>query len=360
MDGVQTFQQQLFEQKNDNNESVNLRKGFVSPLCCLPTEILSQIFCHCLPQFLHLGALQLPSKLTAPLLLTRICRRLREVAVDMPNLWCMLSVEVKDGNWQQVAFCYESWLKRARGRPLSLKLWVEADDHSAKLQHLLQPYVNQVSSLYVNLRRSDAPELNMFTDFRALQEMFVYTFDDISFGEACLSASVTRCFSQLPPTLDNFTVSGCLFGVEDFPSCNPVWAHLTTLDIEIWQPDGVHHLLRLAPNLSSLTVILVFDSVPYEVLPLFTHTKLQTLFIRCDCIYDTAQHLCDLLDALSLPALRVLTVYNAPEWYHEEFKAFLERSGCPLESLTIEGDMLPDDARAEYVALVPSLRSLLC
>lgn len=361
MYGVQTLQQQLVEQKNKINESVNLQKGLVLPVCRLPTEVLSQIFCHCLPQFLAVENLDIPSKLTAPMLLTRICRRWREVAVDMPNLWRMLSVEVTDRNWQQVAFCYESWLKRAGGRPLSLRLWVHEDDHSAKLQRLLQPYVSQVSSLCINLRRSDAPELDMFTDFRALQEMSVYVYDDITGSEAFLPASMTRSFSQLPLTLDNLTVSGCLFGFDDFSSCNPVWAGLTTLDIEIWQPDGVHHLLQLAPKLSSLAIIFALDDKQDEVLSLFTHTKLQTLCITCDCrLDDTAPHLCDLFNALSLPALRELSVYFAPVWYHEDFKAFLARSECPLESLTIEGDMLTDDDRAEYVALAPSLQSLLC
>lgn len=296
------------------------------------------------------------------MLLTRICRRWREVAVDMPNLWCMLFVAVTDRNWQQVAFCYESWLKRARGRPLLLSIRVYEDDHPAKLQRLLQPYVNQVSSLSVNLRRSDAPELNMFTDFRALQEMIVCVDDDITDSEAFLPASMTRSFSQLPLTLDNFTVSGCLFGDDDFSSCNPVWARLTTLDIEIWQPGGVHHLLQLAPNLSSLTIVLAFDVVQGEVLPLFTHTKLQTLKVRCEPTYhDDHSHPCELFNGLSLPALRVLYVSGARVWYHVDFTAFLARSECPLESLIITGNMMTEDDRAEYLAVVgPSLRILKC
>lgn len=361
MDGVQTLQQQLVRQKNKINESVNLPKGLASPVCRLPSEVLSEIFHHCLGLSRFLSCLQFPSKLTAPLLLTRICRRWREVAVDMPNLWCMLSVAVTDRNWQQVAFCYESWLKRTRGRPLSLSLWFDADDHSAKLQRLLQPYANQVTYLCVNLRGSDPPELNMFTDFRALQEMIVDIEVDITTAEANLPASVTRSFSQLPPTLDNFTVSGCLFGFDDFSACNPVWAGLTTLDIEIWQPDGVHHLLQLAPNLSSLTIFLDLDIAQDKVLLLFTHTKLQALHVTCERTYgDDRAHLCNLLNGLSLPALRELSVYGASEWYPDDFMAFLARSECPLESLIIGRKMMTDDDRADYLALVPSLQIQVC
>ncbi|KAG2035479.1 hypothetical protein BDR03DRAFT_962342 [Suillus americanus] len=228
MRGIITLQDQLLNQKKKIIESINLHKRLVSPLWRLPTEVLFQIFCHCLPPISKLGKLQPPSKLTVPMSLTRICRRWREVVVDMPNLWCVLSVEVDDRNWQKAAFCYDSWLKRARGRPLSLRLQFHAEDDSTKLQCLLQPYTNQISSL----------------------------------------------------------------------------------TIDFYRPD----------------ILLKF---------------------------------CDLLDALSLPILRILAVHDVPEWPHEQFKAFLARSECPLESLIVSGSVVTDEQRAEYVALVPLLQFVL-
>ncbi|KAG2035473.1 hypothetical protein BDR03DRAFT_962335 [Suillus americanus] len=226
--GIITIRDQLLNQKKKIIESLNLHRRLVSPLWRLPTEVLSQIFCHFLPQVPKLGKLQPPSKLTVPMSLTRICRRWREVVVDMPDLWCVLSVRVDDSNWQQAAFCYDSWLKRAQGRPLSLRLQFHADDHSTKLQHLLQPYTNQIKSL-----------------------------------------------------------------------------------------------------------------------------------LSCDYYDDETLDVCDLLDAFSLPALRVLTIRGAQEWPHEQFKAFLVRSQCPLESLIVRGSVVTDEQRAEYVALVPSLQSVI-
>ncbi|KAG1742870.1 hypothetical protein EDB19DRAFT_1604251, partial [Suillus lakei] len=67
--------------------SMNLHKRLMSALWCFPTEILSQIFCHCLPKIPELPDLQLPSELSTPMLLTRICRQWRGVAMDLPNLW---------------------------------------------------------------------------------------------------------------------------------------------------------------------------------------------------------------------------------------------------------------------------------
>ncbi|KAG1839418.1 hypothetical protein DFJ58DRAFT_614455, partial [Suillus subalutaceus] len=55
----------------------------VSDLDRLPTELLYHIFIHCLPK----TGYTLPNSKSPPMLLTRICRRWREVASDMPSLW---------------------------------------------------------------------------------------------------------------------------------------------------------------------------------------------------------------------------------------------------------------------------------
>lgn len=354
MNDIHTLQQQLFEQKNKIIKSINLHKRLVSPLWRLPTEVLSQIFCHCLPQIPKLDELQPPSTLTAPMLLTKICRQWREIAVGMPNLWCMLSVEVDDRYWQQGAFFYDTWLKRARGRPLSLRLQFHADDHSTKLQHLIQPYVDQISSLSVDLSYAgpDTPELNMFHNLLALKEMSVYIWTDF-FGDN-MQASMSRSISQLPFTLCSFCISGWTLDSNELSSCNPIWAHLTTLRIGVWEAPDALHLLQLAPNLSSLTINIVFGDA--QALGPFTHTNLQTLVINC---HDPGTQFCDLLNALSLPTLRVLSVYRVPEWPHEEFKAFLARSNCPLENLIISDREATDEQRAEYVDLAPSLQFVL-
>ena len=119
MDSVKSLHQQLIEGRDKILHSMVLHRGHMSALWRLPVEVLSQIFVHCLPETNHL---KVSSKL-APMLLTRICRHWREVAVNIPSLWCRLSVEVADwsvANWPEVAFCHCSWLERSQERPLSL------------------------------------------------------------------------------------------------------------------------------------------------------------------------------------------------------------------------------------------------
>ncbi|KAG1738481.1 hypothetical protein EDB19DRAFT_892914 [Suillus lakei] len=59
-----------------------LHQGFVSGLWRLPTEVLSQFFTP-VPEP---DAFEPPSELDAPMLLTRVCQRWREVALGIPSL----------------------------------------------------------------------------------------------------------------------------------------------------------------------------------------------------------------------------------------------------------------------------------
>ncbi|KAG1724182.1 hypothetical protein EDB19DRAFT_1858711 [Suillus lakei] len=138
MDSINNIYRYLIE-KDKITQSTNLHKKLVLALWRLPTEVISQKFVHCLPKH-HTWW---PSSKLAPMLLTRICRRWREVAVRLPILWCRLRLDaegVHDRQWQLIAFCYDSWLRRSRGLPLSLEVWCYADNSTTKLRSLIQPY----------------------------------------------------------------------------------------------------------------------------------------------------------------------------------------------------------------------------
>ncbi|KAG1861582.1 hypothetical protein DFJ58DRAFT_912772 [Suillus subalutaceus] len=124
IDSINHIHQQLVAKKDKIAQSMNSHKRLVSALWRLPAEVLSQIFAHCLPIGLKFGYCLSPASKAVPMLLTRICRQWREVALGTPGLWHGLSVG-KD--WQRAAFCYEAWLKRSLrasalvGTPVSQK-----------------------------------------------------------------------------------------------------------------------------------------------------------------------------------------------------------------------------------------------
>ncbi|KAG1771503.1 hypothetical protein EDD22DRAFT_863416 [Suillus occidentalis] len=109
MDGIKNLHQQLLQKKDNIIQSMNLHRGLVSALWRVPSEILSLIFVRCLPDTEHL----LPSSKSAPMLLTRICRRWREVVVGMSSLWCRVIVDIDNDDRQRTASCYDTWFERS-------------------------------------------------------------------------------------------------------------------------------------------------------------------------------------------------------------------------------------------------------
>lgn len=138
---------QLLRKKDDMiTKSMDSNRGLVSALWRFPSELLSLIFAHCLPETEHF----LPSSKLAPMLLTRICRRWREVATGMSSLWSRVIVDIDSEDWQRTAFCYNVWLERSRDRPLSLALKC-FKDNTTYLRSLLEFHTNQISSLHIIL-----------------------------------------------------------------------------------------------------------------------------------------------------------------------------------------------------------------
>ncbi|KAG1858758.1 hypothetical protein DFJ58DRAFT_744808 [Suillus subalutaceus] len=377
IDGIKILHQQLVDRKEKIIQSMTFHKGLRSALWRLPTEVLSQIFHQCLPEDKYLS----PASNRAPMLLTRICRPWRDVAVDMPSLWCRLHVNINinkvgqeeeedfddsdysddsddsdweesvvevDRAWQRAAFCYDSWLKRSQGHPLSLVLGYY---HSTwLLRSLLQPYSNQILSLSINFsRRADGVE-SLLKDVPALQELVT-----IWMGNSTI-LTMAQSISQIPSTMRVLDVMNLPFNIRGVSSLNPVWAHLTQVKINLTHPDAFLHLLRLCPNLSSLTVLTIFHD--QRTLEPFTHTNIQSLYMSYHNSRMFLICLAGLFDALSFPNLRVFEAYCAynSAWPHEQLMNLFARSKCPLERLIFGGRVTVTDVpRAEYVALIPSL-----
>ncbi|KAG2358259.1 hypothetical protein BDR07DRAFT_1612016 [Suillus spraguei] len=171
MDRVRNLHRELIEKKDKITQSMNFHEGLVSYIWRLPNELLSQIFHHCLPDTdPKINRFSPPSGLKAPMLLMGICRRWREVAASTPSLWCRLHLEVDDTDWQRAASCYDSWLKWSQGLPHSLAVRCYKNNHSTKLQRLLHPYRNQISSLSIFLFCSNGELELWLTGLPALEE----------------------------------------------------------------------------------------------------------------------------------------------------------------------------------------------
>ncbi|KAG2141948.1 hypothetical protein DEU56DRAFT_271848 [Suillus clintonianus] len=347
MGNIENLHKQLVEQKNKIIQSMTFYKGLVSSLWRLPTEILSQIFHLCLPEDKYLS----PASKQAPMLLTTICRPWREVAMGTPSLWCRLHVEPTGRDWEKAVAFYHSWLKRARGYPLSLafKCW-----NSPEHLSLLQPYVKQISSLAIRVYHRSGISENLLNDLPrlpALQELVVQARQAPNF-----SPMTSISTSRLPSTMRSLDVSDLpVFDITRLSWFNSVWVHLTNVKISTSHPGALLYLLRLCPNLSSLTVR-TSSFYKAQILEPLTHANIQSLSIvnhsrNIGCLTG-------LFNALSLPNLRVFELcYGASNlWSRKVLKAFLARSRCSLESLIFSGQLTVTEVQqAEYIALIPSL-----
>jgi hypothetical protein len=347
MDRIKNLHQQLLQKKDRIIHSMNLHKGLVSTLWRFPPELLSLIFVRCLPEAEHL----LPSSKLAPMLLTRICRRWREVAIGMSSLWCGVIVDIDNKDWQRAAFCYDAWLKRSRDCPLSLVLKCFKHD-ATNLRSLLEPHKNQISSLHIILFVSPFTADLLLNDLPALQELTITASDPL-----WCTPSFAQSISRLPFTLRRFRVAGpSVFDFDCIASCNPVWAHLTHIEIPICRPNLIIQLLKLGPSLSSLKIGLDFYDEATITFEPFAHTNLQSFCISNASPMHMGNLFPDLFNALTLPNLRSLEARYIRPWPHEEFKTFLARSSCPLGSLIFgAGVTTTDEEREEYIVLIPFL-----
>ncbi|KAG1778955.1 hypothetical protein EV702DRAFT_1088781 [Suillus placidus] len=257
---------------------MDLPERLASDQCRLPTEVLCHIFIHCLPKTDYTR----PQSQSPPILLTRICRRWREVAVDMPSLWCRLSIA---------------------------------------------PYVHQIYSLNIAFGQAVAFE-TLFDDLPALQELHLRV--RVS---CCWQYVRDTLLSVSPPisrrsTLRTLKLEERSFSILDLnllSRLDPVWAHLTNVTIYFCKQHVVIRLLQLTPNLSSFNICgIIPDHFSIKPEPL-THTSIQSLSITdsCYCNRCYPQGLDSpppFLNTLTLPNLRVLNV-GRKSWTGEELKA---------------------------------------
>ncbi|KAJ7592784.1 hypothetical protein C8J56DRAFT_482789 [Mycena floridula] len=149
-------------------------KAVLAPIRLLPAEMLREIFVNCLPS-------NKPAAIAiteAPLLLGRICRSWREIALSTPGLWASIHVQFlhQFDSFRVQRLCDEAhaWISRSGTCPLTIGVTCRNDDPIANtfLQSLtelsrrwrsvdIEAPAEWMSSLTL-LPRSDVPRLEKF------------------------------------------------------------------------------------------------------------------------------------------------------------------------------------------------------
>ncbi|KAJ7780017.1 hypothetical protein B0H16DRAFT_1500394 [Mycena metata] len=307
-------------------ETLRPESCLASPLLNVPPEIIAEIFLHFLPSYPE------PPPVVAPLLLSRICRHWRQIALSTPLLWRAIHMPLR-----------EHELPEARARKLNLlDTWLSRSGDcslSISLHYILHPAFNSESSPTVSqffdaivrhASRWEYLDLHMpFEDLSSIQGDMP-RLRDLTFGPCELPKNDDPTVFQLfdcSPQLTKVVLTECFVPlVIHLP-----WSQITHLEGLCLYAHECGELLSAATNLVHCIMALCGGSdVPIPPIP--PHLHIRTLILHV--AEETHIYLDVLLNRITLPALCTLRFTEHAVSESGPLTAvghLLSRSQCALE-----------------------------
>ncbi|PFH44937.1 hypothetical protein AMATHDRAFT_51850 [Amanita thiersii Skay4041] len=306
---------------------------------CLSSEVISEIFVHCLEK----GTIS-NSVTDCPLLLCCVCSSWRTIALHTPRLWTTLDFQPCRTSCTATEFIQHvhSWIKRSGDLPLKLKLdfgyRFEGPDWHDFADAILAAYLQYTSrwrSIEISLddTHTNTVERMLSNPIHAPRlRSFTLKADDVeddNFHTPEFSFPALTKFGWAPLT-------------HSLAEINHIsWHQLTHVDIGVqisFSP--AIEIIQRCPKLVSYSVDLkgIGDEDPLDLnpSPKIVHHCLHSLRL-------SFTYLCEhFFDCLVLPALHTLKIINDSDdesneyLYHQtELLTLLMRSGCKLEVLEL-------------------------
>ncbi|KAF7374054.1 F-box domain-containing protein [Mycena sanguinolenta] len=307
------------------------------PFLSLPPEIVAEIFVNFFPIYptfpSHSGKL-------SPLLLCQVCRHWRDIALSTPALWKNISIDVQDPDDHQDEKLerFKTRTARSGNCPLSLKL--TGPTTSSVLTQFIETIVAHCS-------RWEHLEVLVPFDSLHLLKGDMPLLRDLTFGPIDLRHDVHSALSlfQHAPALHQITLTSCFLNATVLLP----WAQLTHLDAHCLYEDECTDILCAAPLLVTCTLSVCCSDDDIVIGPAVpVHTILASVSLLAE---DPDVRLWLVLDCLTLPALRLLQVAE-PCISLGGLAAFVARSGCALDELTITDATLEEEAGREVLPSV--------
>ncbi|KAJ7476060.1 hypothetical protein FB451DRAFT_265783 [Mycena latifolia] len=111
--------------KQLEQERSEIFESLTFPVLGLPVEVTTEIFFQLLPT-----TLSETRSTDAPLLLTRICRHWRDIAISTPELWSNFVFLADSPQSEARDYLINYWLSRSRHRALFISLYSEPEDYA--------------------------------------------------------------------------------------------------------------------------------------------------------------------------------------------------------------------------------------
>ncbi|KAJ7479746.1 hypothetical protein FB451DRAFT_1171846 [Mycena latifolia] len=290
------------------------------PVLSLPPEIVSEIFEHFLPSYPDFAP---ACGILSPLVLCRICRQWRQIALSTPTLW--RSILVNDTESEDQLDLLKMWLARSGDCPLAISI-TGGTAASLSSQYL--------QSAVVHCKQWDRVEIVVPLAELHLIQGEMPLLRDLTFGPTELARTfpLISLFDHAPQ-LKRVHLTECFM-----PSAVRLpWAQLTHLEADCLYEYECMDILSQATNLVHCTITIscseIIDGPTALPLPHLRHLAL----LGSDA--DTDFFVMDILDKLTLPALRTLHISNyGGTDALESLETFFSRSQCTLEELRVEED----------------------
>lgn len=315
----------LKEERERIESSLQLRKSLLAPIRRLPTELLSEIFAHCLPNKRFVT----PSPTSAPLFLGQVNALWRNIAISTPKLWSSMEISHELCKPDRLFPLMETWIARAKGRPLSLSIkggmlsaespqarWLVAlfQQHTTRWQHLRFELPGDVLPIF--MPSLSLPMLETFEIYSSggLTEAWVHDLSNVLCSASHLHHFVwdNNVWQILPLRL--------------------LWSQLTRLTLNTAVSfDQCLTILRESQVLTHVS----FQNV--SVVGISSHDPISLPGLISFVIStqeDTDNGFAFFLDLLTFSGLRELLL-NCQVWPHKAVTSLLRRSRCPLESFNL-------------------------
>ncbi|KAJ6532265.1 hypothetical protein DFH09DRAFT_1182549 [Mycena vulgaris] len=303
----------------------------VYPVLTLPSEITSNIFLESLPPSLVFPEDVVkapPNPSNAPLLLLRICRQWRSIAIATPRLWVDLHLNLDTLKWgNELEKAIVEWFRRAGSCPLSFSVWgfYMKSAESKAIRDTLVRYAPQLERVALQLSQRKFKQLVGIGPFPILEQLLItLPFMKMEDDQKLQGLDI---FSDAP-RLDQL-----YFGKGAKPSMfSPSRTALTELTCERLSGDEFLDSLELAPSLTQFICSVVPKALKSHK-KIITHNHLQTLRL----VTTSSVHFLPLVRA---PALQDLHLHiddrNADE---DSLLPFLTSASTSLRTFSTGGSI---------------------
>ncbi|KAF7345523.1 ABC protein [Mycena venus] len=295
--------------------------GILSPLRRMPPEVLGEIFLWTLPtstEKLERSKFYLAD---SPWVLTHICSRWRAISVSIPSLWSLIIIDYcAQPHPTYPLSLVEVQIQRAQ----NLKIhFYGGETNDSRPQIETFQFLSQHSSRWEDLSLGLTSKLVPFLPalrgrIQSLKRLWIQW----SSPESQTVTEAIDCFESAPALVD-FAV----FNEYSFvPIAHPTH-QLTRYELDC--PWAEHRrILKLAPNLVEVRVVIRFDSEPWpDVDAVINLPYLRRLYVSSS----------DALNYLRAPALEGLSLWVDVDTLLPHLESFRDRSACSLRRLSLKG-----------------------